>query len=114
MRWIPSFFFQAEDGIRVRTVTGVQTCAIPIWPVEALHRDGSSHRLDHLRPLPFNDLLKHGRVGGTRANRVRRNAGTRSEERRVGKEGGSGLWPDCYEEDRRPAGGCSVVMARAE
>src|SRR5437867_50883 len=26
----PSFFFQAEDGIRDRTVTGVQTCALPI------------------------------------------------------------------------------------
>src|SRR2546430_17471929 len=25
------FFFQAEDGIRVLTVTGVQTCALPIW-----------------------------------------------------------------------------------
>src|SRR5207248_3622086 len=24
------FFFQAEDGIRDRTVTGVQTCALPI------------------------------------------------------------------------------------
>src|SRR2546430_12399045 len=24
------FFFQAEDGIRVLTVTGVQTCALPI------------------------------------------------------------------------------------
>src|SRR5437867_8086553 len=24
------FFFQAEDGIRARTVTGVQTCALPI------------------------------------------------------------------------------------
>src|SRR5207248_7405932 len=24
------FFFQAEDGIRGRTVTGVQTCALPI------------------------------------------------------------------------------------
>src|SRR6266481_8911440 len=24
------FFFQAEDGIRVGTVTGVQTCALPI------------------------------------------------------------------------------------
>src|SRR5207248_6342849 len=24
-------FFQAEDGIRDRTVTGVQTCALPIW-----------------------------------------------------------------------------------
>src|SRR6267143_5584472 len=26
------FFFQAEDGIRDGTVTGVQTCALPIWP----------------------------------------------------------------------------------
>src|SRR5256886_17354159 len=25
------FFFQAEDGIRVLTVTGVQTCALPIF-----------------------------------------------------------------------------------
>src|SRR2546427_1927017 len=27
------FFFQAEDGIRDLTVTGVQTCALPICPV---------------------------------------------------------------------------------
>src|SRR5205085_7983354 len=26
------FFFQAEDGIRYLTVTGVQTCALPILP----------------------------------------------------------------------------------
>src|SRR5215207_10583889 len=26
------FFFQAEDGIRDPLVTGVQTCALPIWP----------------------------------------------------------------------------------
>src|SRR2546430_7888012 len=26
----PFFFFQAEDGIRYLTVTGVQTCALPI------------------------------------------------------------------------------------
>ena len=25
------FFFQAEDGIRDSAVTGVQTCALPIW-----------------------------------------------------------------------------------
>src|SRR5437867_4673110 len=31
--WIPFFFFQAEDGIRDRTVTGVQTCALPISTV---------------------------------------------------------------------------------
>src|SRR2546425_4287486 len=30
------FFFQAEDGIRDKLVTGVQTCALPIscWPAE--------------------------------------------------------------------------------
>src|SRR5207253_7234895 len=27
------FFFQAEDGIRDGHVTGVQTCALPIWAV---------------------------------------------------------------------------------
>src|SRR5699024_11707968 len=29
---LESFFFQAEDGIRARNVTGVQTCALPIYP----------------------------------------------------------------------------------
>src|SRR5207248_8094282 len=29
-RFFFCFFFQAEDGIRDRTVTGVQTCALPI------------------------------------------------------------------------------------
>ena len=29
-RWV-SFFFQAEDGIRDYDVTGVQTCALPIF-----------------------------------------------------------------------------------
>ena len=29
------FFFQAEDGIRVHCVTGVQTCALPIYDKEA-------------------------------------------------------------------------------
>src|SRR5437667_1917582 len=27
----PGIFFQEEDGIRGRDVTGVQTCALPIW-----------------------------------------------------------------------------------
>src|SRR2546430_7683338 len=31
--WLFSFFFQAEDGIRDLTVTGVQTCALPISAV---------------------------------------------------------------------------------
>src|SRR6266704_6154169 len=39
------FFFQAEDGIRDRNVTGVQTCALPISAVGAsftLHGAGVS------------------------------------------------------------------------
>src|SRR5207245_5464273 len=37
---VMSFFFQAEDGIRDATVTGVQTCALPILPVVDLHLIG--------------------------------------------------------------------------
>src|SRR6266404_3305609 len=29
---ILAFFFEAEDGIRYKLVTGVQTCALPIFP----------------------------------------------------------------------------------
>src|SRR5205085_5885524 len=32
------FFFQAEDGIRDLTVTGVQTCALPIYRLLVHHR----------------------------------------------------------------------------
>src|SRR6266487_3201356 len=35
------FFFQAEDGIRDGRVTGVQTCALPIWAM--LERLGRVH-----------------------------------------------------------------------
>src|SRR5437879_6432318 len=31
VRFFFFFFFQAEDGIRDTSVTGVQTCALPIW-----------------------------------------------------------------------------------
>src|SRR5688572_31544802 len=31
INWTLYFFFQAEDGIRDLTVTGVQTCALPIF-----------------------------------------------------------------------------------
>src|SRR5256885_8787163 len=48
------FFFQAEDGIRDYKVTGVQTCALPIWldlqglaaqVQAALHEDWPTARL---------------------------------------------------------------------
>src|SRR5438094_6549001 len=38
------FFFQAEDGIRDRTVTGVQTCALPIYLPDA--NGGAPGRFD--------------------------------------------------------------------
>src|SRR5256886_11832135 len=37
------FFFQAEDGIRDLTVTGVQTCALPIY------RDAAERLRRHVR-----------------------------------------------------------------
>ena len=37
------FFFQAEDGIRDRDVTGVQTCALPIY-----QQDGDLERAQEL------------------------------------------------------------------
>src|SRR6266481_351339 len=44
------FFFQAEDGIRDGTVTGVQTCALPIYPAitAAVH----AHMAEHGMPEP--------------------------------------------------------------
>src|SRR2546430_10716045 len=42
------FFFQAEDGIRDLTVTGVQTCALPISTMEK-YRDNVRAALDALK-----------------------------------------------------------------
>src|SRR2546422_3487754 len=36
------FFFQAEDGIRDVAVTGVQTCALPIWLVKTCSQNPAS------------------------------------------------------------------------
>src|SRR2546430_9215489 len=84
------FFFQAEDGIRDLTVTGVQTCALPICWV---------HKGLRTRPRTSNDVLvKDVDPDGVRKHIVwddqsafsrsflRRRLPTRSEERRVGKE----------------------------
>ena len=35
------FFFQAEDGIRDLIVTGVQTCALPIWLADITYVDAN-------------------------------------------------------------------------
>src|SRR5690349_22911597 len=44
------FFFQAEDGIRDLYVTGVQTCALPIWVVAYYNqfiKPGAGSNYDH-------------------------------------------------------------------
>src|SRR5699024_12801982 len=47
------FFFQAEDGIRDRNVTGVQTCALPIFSINKFYarelRIISKHSLYYFR-----------------------------------------------------------------
>src|SRR5207248_6972132 len=77
------FFFQAEDGIRDRTVTGVQTCALPISPARRRWRCVSGSRTLHERCWPpSSGCSRRARVGGCCCPPA-----TRSEERRVGKEG---------------------------
>src|SRR6266404_1992490 len=44
MYFLSLFFFQAEDGIRDKLVTGVQTCALPIY--EAVVRAKVQAKLD--------------------------------------------------------------------
>src|SRR5699024_11862842 len=41
------FFFQAEDGIRDRNVTGVQTCALPISIHDSSECTVTHYRLSH-------------------------------------------------------------------
>src|SRR2546430_7672994 len=50
-RCLRSFFFQAEDGIRDLTVTGVQTCALPICTLADNVRDARCWNEDVIRPL---------------------------------------------------------------
>src|SRR5207249_10651797 len=68
------FFFQAEDGIRDRNVTGVQTCALPIWDHE-LDRGGLLRgHLEEVRgPLDEGlELLcvQHGRMSRALAHEL--------------------------------------------
>src|SRR5207253_6845898 len=91
------FFFQAEAGIRDGHVTGVQTCALPIYARTAAR---------HLRRRRAGPACARTRTAGrrrrgpalTRARGpdgrgrgagARRRGNVRSEERRVGKEGRS-------------------------
>src|SRR5258708_11861837 len=84
------FFFQAEDGIRDDLVTGVQTCALPIY----------RYNIDVDSLVSLDGLVKIIQIlfylaGGTVAVLTFRSARIgllnsvnteRSEERRVGKE----------------------------
>src|SRR6266542_6051037 len=48
------FFFQAEDGIRDATVTGVQTCALPIsrWGKKAIGMPEVDEAIDRVMAGP--------------------------------------------------------------
>src|SRR2546422_1088194 len=78
------FFFQAEDGIRDVAVTGVQTCALPIYERKPGTGAGICYRGAEIRADTFSRQLPHysGFGHSARTLAVQR----RSEERRVGKE----------------------------
>src|SRR5260370_1726064 len=85
------FFFQAEDGIRDSSVTGVQTCALPIWGISVFSVRGagvaqdlekkSAHRTEKTEIPPPGWAIRVCRVVGVTVSDY-----IRSEERRVGKE----------------------------
>src|SRR3989441_3837237 len=86
------FFFQAEDGIRDKLVTGVQTCALPISPSPSMSSPGAPGEDilgDGVAPHPLVEEPAHV---GTQVllddslEVPRRSPAARSEERRVGKE----------------------------
>src|SRR5207248_8971619 len=91
------FFFQAEDGIRDRTVTGVQTCAFRSFDhkqkiskiCELIHEP---FLLPHRgsKPYLWQDTVLQRPSGEVVLTMV-----DRSEERRVGKECRS-RWLQCH------------------
>src|SRR5207249_5751610 len=93
-------FFQAEDGIRDRNVTGVQTCALPIWAWAGFttHDRNRCQVMARITALIYNWWTIYMRLGipGKHAEAITsrplalhgiaRRTRHRSEERRVGKE----------------------------
>src|SRR5256886_10117881 len=59
------FFFQAEDGIRDLTVTGVQTCALPIYSVPVMGRPIAAPRwrIEHAQILSPGDIPRFAQLG---------------------------------------------------
>src|SRR5438067_5962444 len=95
------FFFQAEDGIRDRNVTGVQTCALPISggmfnilapSVQSMFLLGASGAAPIFGYGRWWTVLSAGWLHGSLLHIVFNMM--RSEERRVGKECRSRWWPD--------------------
>src|SRR5207248_4835914 len=92
------FFFQAEDGIRDRTVTGVQTCALPIFVVVVpglgdvagcLTGAAPDRECDGHPTVVEEDregVRAEAECGHCEARLAEVHGGERSEERRVGKE----------------------------
>src|SRR5262249_59709541 len=92
------FVFKAEDGIRDWSVTGVQTCALPIFrnraavleTMAAVRPDAIVHTAaqpshDRAASIPFEDFETNA-VGTLNVlEAVRKYCPERSEERRVGK-----------------------------
>src|SRR3989441_4137205 len=86
------FFFQAEDGIRDKLVTGVQTCALPISRrvsdqnskgVEFLMK---KHKITVVKGTGVVQPGKKVKVGSDVYEAKKAVVIARSEERRVGKE----------------------------
>src|SRR5260370_15251007 len=86
------FFFQAEDGIRDSSVTGVQTCALPIYGTFQSQLDfaaGGEPKFIVTTGLVAASPTLVGRAGIAVANYLDNTVSIyspRSEERRVGKE----------------------------
>src|SRR5947209_13079694 len=100
------FFFQAEDGIRDIGVTGVQTCALPIYlstPGELrFTARGGALRVVAITGTPAEVLERYTRLTGRAPLPPIWAFGfhqSRSEERRVGKEGRARARGGHYAED---------------
>src|SRR5438046_5442895 len=84
------FFFQAEDGIRDWSVTGVQTCALPISTVRTVFVIGPDKKIKLMLSYPmstgrnFDEVLRV--LDSIQLTAKHQVATPRSEERRVGKE----------------------------
>src|SRR5260370_6733037 len=60
------FFFQAEDGIRDSSVTGVQTCALPIY---LRHSYFDGRRSVHVRQLAYCPRMQPAKLETVQINR---------------------------------------------